>query len=187
MSCLPNPPASDPFVSALETCRRFLLATANASMPDRLASKGGASDLVQDTLVTGYLHQHEFRGRTLAELRAWLRKILLNELADFRRRFGASCRDVAREIPVGTLAAERDHPATTDAAVDTLIRHERARAVGAVLAGLPGDVRELLALRFTHKLSFRAIGERLGRSEDAVRKAFTRALERLRKSASDPE
>jgi len=179
----PDTPVGDPFVSALETCRRFLLATANAAMPAHLAPKGGASDLVQETIVAGYLRQHQFRGRTLAELRAWLRSILLHELADFRRRFRASCRDVAREVPVGALAAGPSHPAAADPALDSLIRDERVRALGARLARLPADTREVLVLRVGQKLGFREIGERLGRTEDAARKTFTRAIERLREAA----
>src|SRR5262249_32779105 len=82
---IPHPPSGEQFAPALETCRQFLLAVANVEMPGHLVPKGGASDLVQETLMNGYLHQTRFRGSTLAELRAWLRGILLNELATFRR------------------------------------------------------------------------------------------------------
>jgi RNA polymerase sigma-70 factor (ECF subfamily) len=177
------PTVGERFADVLETCRRFLLALANAEMPGRLIPKGGASDLVQETLVAGYQNQHQFQGHTLGELRAWLRGILLHELASFRRRYQASCRDVARELPVESVVTGSAHPATTDDTLDGLIRAERVEAVSEAVARLPDDARAVLVLRVNQKLSFREIGERLGRSEDAVRKAFTRALDRLREGA----
>jgi RNA polymerase sigma-70 factor (ECF subfamily) len=173
------------FACVLETCRRFLLSVANAQMPGRLVAKGGASDLVQETLVAGYRNQHQFRGRTLGELRCWLRGILLNELASFRRRYRASSRDVAREVPVGATA-EASQPATRASALDELIRVERVQVVAAAVGRLPADAREVLVLRLNQKLSFREIGARLGRTEEAARKSFARALDRLREVARDP-
>ena len=177
-----QPDAGDHFASALETCRRFLLALANAELPSQLVPKGGASDLVQETLVAGYQHQHQFHGRTLADLRAWLRSILLNELASFRRRYRASCRDVGREIPVGMVLTGDSHPPAEDCALNNLVRAERTVAVRTAVARLPDDVRQVLVLRLEFKLGFREIGDRLGRTEEAVRKTFTRALDRLRES-----
>jgi RNA polymerase sigma-70 factor (subfamily 1) len=180
----PTPLArGDHFASALETCRRFLLCVANDRMPRYLVPKGEASDLVQETLVSGFRNRHQFHGRTLSDLRAWLRGILLNELASFRRRYRASCRDVAREIPVGSLGPGCAGSVAVCGALDEMIRAERVEAVTAAVARLPGDVRAVVVLRVHEKLSFRAIGARLGRSEDAVRKSFTRALDRLRGAA----
>lgn len=171
------------FAHVLETCRLFLLTLANAEMPGHLVRKGGASDLVQETLIAGYQNQHRFHGRTLGELRAWLRRILLNELASFRRRFHASCRDVTREVPVGAVCLEQAPPAPSAGGLDELIREERVEVVAAAVGQLPPDTRSVLLMRMNEKLSFREIGERIGRNEDAVRKTFTRALDHLRETA----
>ena len=180
-----QPAVGDKFAIALETCRRFLLALANAELPSLLVPKGGASDLVQETLVAGYQHQNQFNGRTLADLRAWLRSILLNELATFRRRYSASCRDVTREVPVGAVLSGDLHPPAEDSALNSLVHAERAVAVRAAVARLPDVVRQILLLRLELRLGFREIGDRLGRTEEAVRKTFTRALDRLRDSGID--
>jgi RNA polymerase sigma-70 factor (ECF subfamily) len=176
------PPAGDRFAQALEDCRQFLLSVANAEMPGHLTPKGGASDIVQETLAAAYLVRDRFRGRTLAELRAWLKGILAHELATFRRHYRASCRDARREVPIGAA----DGPATATGPIDELLRVERARAVAAAVARLPADAREVLVLRIELRLGFREIGDRLGRTEEAARKAFDRALHRLRQTAPDP-
>jgi RNA polymerase sigma-70 factor, ECF subfamily len=181
-----QPGAGDRFAYALETCRRYLLALANAEMPGQLAAKGGASDIVQETVVAGYLHRDQFHGHTLAELRAWLRVILLNEVASFHRRYRASCRDVTREIPVGKAARGGSRPVTADAALEGLIRAERRQAVAAAVTRLPAEVRAVLVLRLEHGLGFREIGDRLGRTEEAVSKVFSRALDHLRATTPDP-
>ncbi|MBH8566087.1 sigma-70 family RNA polymerase sigma factor, partial [Nostoc sp. CENA67] len=176
-------PSGERFAAALETCRQFLLTVAAAEMPDYLTPKGGASDLVQNTLANAYLARARFCGRTLDELRAWLRGILANELADFRRRYRAACRDAAREAPVDAADASA---ATGSQPIDHLIRAERAEAVAAAVERLPADARSVLALRLDCGLGFREIGEHLGRTEEAARKVFLRALERLRATAPEP-
>ena len=176
-----DPTAADPFAAALEDCRRFLLAVANAEMPGHLTPKGGASDLVQEALVAAHRARDRFRGRTLGELRAWLRGILANELADFRRRYKAARRDAAREVPAGADAAH-DRPGP----VDQLIRAERAAAVTAAVDRLPPAAREVVVLRVEFRLGFREIGARVGRTEEAARKVFVRAVDELRRAAPGP-
>lgn len=83
----------------LEASRRFLLSIANAELPSALRAKGGASDLVQETLAVAHQSIHQFRGQTEVELRAWLRTILAREMAMFRRRYlDTDARDVSREV-----------------------------------------------------------------------------------------
>jgi RNA polymerase sigma-70 factor (ECF subfamily) len=174
-------PGADPFAAALEECRRFLLSVANAELPGHLTPKGGASDVVQEAIIAAYRARDRFRGRTLADLRAWLRGILVNELADFRRRYAAARRDTAREVP-----AAADHTHDRPGPVDQLVRAERAAAVSAAVDRLPSPAREVVVLRLEHRLGFREIGARVGRTEEAARKVFVRAVDQLRQVAPDP-
>jgi RNA polymerase sigma-70 factor (ECF subfamily) len=48
------------------------------------------------------------------------------------------------------------------------------------LGRLPEDYREVLILRHLECLSFPEVAQRMGRSADAVKKLWTRALDRLR-------
>ena len=72
----------------LESCRDYLRIVAERALDPDLAAKGGASDLVQETLLGAYRDIDAFRGRSRAELLAWLRKILRNShVADLRRHY----------------------------------------------------------------------------------------------------
>ncbi len=174
------PDAFDPeFDRVLETCRQFLLKIATADLPAQLTAKGGASDIVQETLAAAVRNRHQFRGTTVPELRGWLRGIMLNELALFRRRYLATLgRDVTREEQIGTIAASL--LPKIESPVANIVQGERDRAVTAALAELPDDQRQAVVLRMEFGLGFREIGDRLGRSEEAARKLFTRSLDRLR-------
>jgi RNA polymerase sigma-70 factor, ECF subfamily len=173
-----TPVAALPFGDVLETCRLFLLA--NAELPGGLLAKGGASDLVQEAMVAAHLSRDQFRGRTFGDLRAWLRAILLNELAMFRRRFtDTASRDLAREVSLAAGASLL--PAADVAPMEELARREECAQLAAAVERLPETLREVVHLRVEQRLSYAAIGERLGRSEEAAQKLFTRAVSSLRK------
>lgn len=174
-------PLLERFDDVLETCRRFLLTIANEELPDQLRAKGGASDLVQETLAAAHHARVQFSGSTLADLRAWLRSILLNELAMFRRRFLATeQRDVSREV---TTTFECIDPRPTPLAELSL--REREQQLAGAVDQLPSPYRETVLLRIERSLSFEEIGRRTERSAEAARKVFSRALLMLRRTAPE--
>jgi len=176
--------SEDGFDAVLESCRLFLSEIATDELPSQLAAKGGASDIVQETLAAAVQNRGQFRGATVVELRAWLHGILQNELALFRRRYSATRgREVSRERSLGSLSAKL--LASADSPIAKLVRDERERAVAAALADLDDEQREAILLRLEERVGFREIGERLGRSEEAARKLFTRSLDRLRGLLAD--
>ena len=169
------------FDEVLESCRLFLLSVASEELPDALRAKGGASDLVQQTLAAAIRSEHQFRGGTVGELRAWLRAILLSEAAAFRRRYsGTASRDVSREIPINATLGRHEHTPVVAA-----IEAEQTRRLSTAVEQLPDDLRQAVVLRLEDELGFAEIGVRLGRSEEAARKLFTRALDRLRGRLTD--
>jgi RNA polymerase sigma-70 factor (ECF subfamily) len=168
---------------ALESCREYLLLVAARGLDADLIAKGGASDLVQDTLLGAYRDFDAFSGRSHDELLAWLRKILQNNLAVHRRRYrGTRKRQVSLEIPIGAssggaaLHGLRCDSATPGAAA---MRREQSAALIAALERIPEDYRRVVIWYQYERLTFEQIGERLGRSADAVRKLWSRALIRL--------
>src|ERR1700730_6102303 len=71
----------------LDACRGYLLSIASQELDPQLQAKGGASDLVQETLLHAVRGFGHFDGATEAELLAWLRRLLLNNLIDFKRLY----------------------------------------------------------------------------------------------------
>jgi RNA polymerase sigma-70 factor (ECF subfamily) len=174
---------------ALEACRAYLLAVANRQLGDDLQAKGGASDLVQETFLEAQRDFARFQGGSDDELRAWLCRLLLNNLANFARHYRATDkRRIEREV---TLPAERpsggsDLPGADPTPSVLASDRETAEAIGRALARLPDDYRQVIVLRNQEDRSFEEIAALLGRSENAARKLWFRAIERLQQELSAP-
>jgi RNA polymerase sigma-70 factor (ECF subfamily) len=167
----------------LEHFRRYLLLVANRRLGDDLRTKVGPSDLVQETLLRAQHHFGRFHGQTDQELRRWLRRILLNRMANVDRQYrGTAKRRLARELPLagGSVAELRESLAAPAATPGTAaIAQEQDAALRQALEHLPEHYRQVVVWRNFEGLSFGEIGQRLSRSADAVRMIWTRALEQL--------
>ena len=78
------------FGEVFEACRAYLLAVADRELDADLRAKGGASDIVQETFMEAHRDITQFHGTSDEELRAWLRRLLLNNVSNFRRRYQSS-------------------------------------------------------------------------------------------------
>src|SRR5215472_17901427 len=88
---------------ALQACRDYLLLVANKELDPGLQAKGGASDLVQQTFLEAQRDFDQFHGNSEAELLAWLRHLLMNNLADFSRSFRQTAkRGIEREMSLAS-------------------------------------------------------------------------------------
>ncbi|MCB9913855.1 MAG: RNA polymerase sigma factor [Planctomycetes bacterium] len=140
-----------------------------------------AEDLTQEVFLR--LHQALPGYDPARPLGPWVFTIAANKVRDHWR---SRARRVAeREVPVeseerGPLADEG--APRPDAA---LVSDETSRAVALAVEALPESMRSALVLRYYEGLSFAEIGAVLGRSEVAVRKRYSRALEALRDSLAD--
>jgi RNA polymerase sigma-70 factor, ECF subfamily len=179
---------------ALDSCRDYLLLIAARGLDADLIAKGGASDLVQDTLLGAYRDFSAFNGCSRAELLAWLRKILRNNLAVHRRRYrGTRKRQISREVPIAGLSGlDARHVLPCDSATPggAAVRREQVTALMAALGRIPEDYRRVVVWYQYDRLTFDEIGQRLGRSAEAVRKLWSRALIRLTEElgpAHDPQ
>jgi RNA polymerase sigma-70 factor (ECF subfamily) len=168
----------------LEGCRQYLTLIADRELEQHLRPKAGASDLVQDSFLEAQRCFHEFTGDSESDLLAWLRGILLHNLADFVRRYERTeKRRVSRELPLE--AAVNDTSNGLDLSSDSqtpsgwLMRQERLDALRAALTRLRGDDQRVLILRYQDGLTFAEIGRQMQRSPDAARMLWSRALDRL--------
>jgi RNA polymerase sigma-70 factor (ECF subfamily) len=161
----------------LDAYRPYLLAVAMNELPEALAGKIGASDVVQETLLKGYEHFAAFRGHTAEELVGWLRQILINHLANVVRQYDTKQRKVDREEQANSGLAD---PCTDSPSSDALTREEWD-LLHAALGNLPDETRQAILLRHRENKTFAEIGAALNKSEEAARKIWARGIEKLQK------
>jgi len=141
---------------------------------------------VQDTFLEAQRDFQRFQGTTAEELRAWLRRVLLNNVANFTRQFRQRAkRDVGREVSLeaGGSSHERGAglAADTVSPSDAALAQEQAQALARAMERLPEDYRQVLALRHEEQLTFEQIGQKMERTANAARMLWLRAVERLQK------
>jgi RNA polymerase sigma-70 factor (ECF subfamily) len=162
----------------LDGLRPYVRVVVRGVGQDRLRARAEESDFIQDALLEAHRSFPSFRGGTVAELVAWLRRIVVRTTArTLRGQLEAEKRDPARE----QHAAELDgiagaHPTPGELAS----RHEEAATMAEAVALLPDDMQQVLLGRHLDGLSHAELAARLGRSEGAVRVLYLRALRRLR-------
>lgn len=168
-------------VEECESQRGYLLRIARAAWPVRFSAECGASDLVQQTLMKAYRGRVGFRGGDAAEVRAWLRRILRNVIASEVRRIRSLKRggDRRSETP------DEGPVASNLSSLTELIRAETAAVVRGVLESMRPEQASIIRLRAFHGLSVSEIARRLGRTEAAVQKVWTRSLVKLGKALRD--
>jgi RNA polymerase sigma-70 factor (ECF subfamily) len=170
----------------LDLYRNYLKLLARVQIDRRLARKVDASDVVQETFLRVHRFFGEFRGQTEAELVAWLRQVLATTLAKLvrhyhrtQRRQLALERDVADELNRSAQSMDAglvQHSSPSQQAA----RREQAVLLANALARLRLDHREVVVLRHLEGLSFAEVAEHMGRSVEAVKKLWARALVQLR-------
>ncbi|MBN1441330.1 MAG: sigma-70 family RNA polymerase sigma factor, partial [Planctomycetes bacterium] len=134
-------------------------------------------EIVQDTFVRAYESLRSFRGDDIPSFARWLMGIA--RIAVIR----AASPPGAGQLALGDgIAAEAG--ASPSAA---LRREERFERLQVSLDTLTGDYREVLYLARIEGLSMKEIADRMGRSPEAVKKLFGRALAKLRERFGDTE
>jgi RNA polymerase sigma-70 factor (ECF subfamily) len=171
----------------LEEYREYLLLLARLHMTGAgLQGKLDASDVVQESLLEAHQAASSIRGQSDAEQRAYLRQVLLNNLADLTRRYGAASRDVKRERSLEAALEESSACLLACLAVDEsspshhASRQEQLWHLAGALAQLPADQRLAVELKHLHGWSMEAIAGHLGRTETAVGGLLYRGMKRLR-------
>lgn len=170
----------------LESYRNYLRLAARTGLGAGLRGKADPSDLVQETLLKAHHHFDQFQGATEAELVAWLRQILARNLADLARKYRASSRRLAKEQSLEELliSASQNLSALVANNGQSPSRSAQHRELSVVLADalaeLPADYREVLVLRTLEGHEWAEVARALGRSADAARLLWARALKKLR-------
>jgi RNA polymerase sigma-70 factor (ECF subfamily) len=171
----------------LELYRNYLRLLARTLIDQALRARLDASDLVQETYLKAHREFGQFRGSSEPELVGWLRQILVYTLANQGKYHRTQGRDLQRQ---GSLEAMLDRSslaiqgalATPPGASPSAhaIRREQSVLLADALQRLPADYREVFILRNLEHVPVEEVAARLGRSVNAVRKLWTRAMLALR-------
>lgn len=178
----------------LERFRSYLHVLARSELDGPLAARLDASDLVQQSLLEAHRDQGAFRGETLREQAAWLRRILARNLANAVRDQRRQRRDPARERPLDAadglldrtearlgsrLAAAGPSPSSVAASHESLLR------LSEHLAALPADQQRAVVLRHWEGASLAEIADRMQRTPASVAGLLHRGLAALRAALAD--
>jgi RNA polymerase sigma-70 factor (ECF subfamily) len=150
-----------------------------------------SSDVVQQTLLKAHERIAQFRGRSEAELLAWLRRILAHNLGDLARAAGRP--DRGRELPLEErLEASSARLASwlvdkQPSPGEQVQRQELMLRLAWSLAMLPPDQRTALETHHLEGLSVPEVARRMGRSAGAVAGLLHRGLKSLRSHMSELE
>jgi RNA polymerase sigma-70 factor (ECF subfamily) len=176
--------------SLLEQYRNYLVVLAATQIERRLQPRVSPSDVVQETMLKAHKNFGQFRGTTEQELLAWLRQILVNNLARFvEQHMLAARRDVRREVSIERLGVALEQSTIQLAALVpsqgkspsmAVQQREEAVVLADRMAQLPNDYRDVLVLRNLQGLPFEEVATRIGRSVGATRMLWLRAIEKLR-------
>lgn len=155
-------------------------------MGRELRSKLESMDVVQDALIHALGGLESFTYTNEGDFVRWLSKIVQHTLRENWDRLRAEKRDVRKEVPLhglptatggGSVRMPDPVDATTPSAIvskrEDLARLERA------LDALKPEYREVLVLTRLEGLSYSQVGQRLGKTSDAVRMLASRATAAL--------
>jgi RNA polymerase sigma-70 factor (ECF subfamily) len=138
---------------------------------------GEAEDLAQETMVRVWQKREQFREG--AAVRPWIFAIAVN-VARNRLRWWRRRPTIALEEWSETESAGRGARSEGKEGAGGLERAERAAAVRAAVAALPGELREAIVLFEYEEMSQAEIAAMLGCSVKAVESRVARAKEKLR-------
>jgi len=178
-------------VQLLELYRPYLLAIANVEFDPALRGKAGPSDLVQESLIAATTLLPDKVHQTEAEFRGWLREILVRRLDALRQRYRRTAkRQIRRERSIEDLDVREFVKHLVSGADATpgsqAATNERRERVQQALARLPAGYRQVIVWHDRDGLAWTQIALKLGRSPDAVRMLWKRAMGKLSEILNDP-
>ena len=156
------------------------------NMSKELRAKLESMDLVQDALIHALQGLRDFTYKNEGDFVRWLSKIAQNALRDNLDRLRADKRDIRKEVAFGDygpttggrlLGAHMPIDSTTPSVI--MSKREDLAKLENALDVLKPEYREVIVLTKIEGLSYGEIGDRLGKSADAVRMLVSRAMAAL--------
>jgi RNA polymerase sigma-70 factor (ECF subfamily) len=157
-----------------------LRAKAQARLPSSVRAKVGASDVVQEAWLSAFLALGDFEEKGDGSFAAWVRRIVERKVSDeVRRHARVKKRSAQREVRFGTKAQHLEPDLLEPTPSQVVGDAERADSLRAAVAGLDPDHATVIRLVHEEGLTLVDAGRRMGRSPDATRMLYGRAMQRL--------
>ncbi len=155
-------------------------------MGKELRRKLDSMDVVQDALLHALGGIEDFTYENEGDFVRWLAKIAENVLRDNWDRLHAEKRDIRKEVPLGNGGRRNGSRfsgapgpfATTTPSVIMSRKEDLARLEKAIDALKP-EYKEVIILTKIEGIGYQEIGNRLGKSSEAIRKLVSRAMTAL--------
>jgi RNA polymerase sigma-70 factor (ECF subfamily) len=136
--------------------------------------------VIQDAYLAAFQSLAKFEDRGEGSFGAWLRRIIEHRvLAEVERHLEAGKRDARREVRIDTRGDALGPDPDQVSPSGEMAAAEEAARLHAAVDRLASDYREVIRWIHGEGLTLTEAGERMGRSADAVRKLYGRALARL--------
>jgi len=177
----------DALGSLLKSFRNNLRMLASVRNDKDLRRKIDTSDVLQEIEMQAIGDFPSFRGESIGELLNWLRQILKTKLAKAKRSYWTQKRNVHLEQDLNADGENSDDAVASIAQDDgtqpleRLIQLETALKLFDTLKNLPDAQQEVVNMYYFEGLTMQKAGERIGKTENAVQKIWTRALANLGK------
>lgn len=183
--------ASDP-ADDLENHRTYLHLLARLQLDAALQGKVDLSGVVQQTLLEAHQQARRLTGRRPDEQRAWLCRILANNLLDEVRKFRTQGRDVGREESLAAIEASSARieswlAANQSSPSQQAMRNEQLLALAQALAQLPDEQRRALELHHWQGLPLKDVAARMKRTKGAVAALLFRGMQKLKALLQEQE
>ena len=152
-------------------------------MDRNLRIKLDSMDLVQDALLNALRGLGDFTYKNEGDFLRWLSRIAQNTLGHQLEKLHANKRDIRREMRLdnygpttGGGSAGIDGPIESTTPSVIMSRKEELDKLEKAIDELKPEYKEVIVLTKIEGLSYKEIGERLGKSADAVGKLLSRAM-----------
>ncbi len=175
----------------------YLNVLSRGQLAKEIRHRVSPSDVVQDTLLEAHRDFHRFRGTDIDAFTAWLRKVLVNNIASaVETHLVAAKRSIRREQSLNQLSAsvERSHSRFSEMQISpnrspaSELDHQQSLLdLAAAIERLRDDYRTVITMRHLDGDSFTEIASHMKRSTGAIRMLWLRAIEQLRKTLEQPQ
>ncbi len=175
----------------------YLNVLSRGQLAKEIRHRVSPSDVVQETLLEAHRDFHRFHGTDIEAFTAWLRKVLVNNIASaVETHLVAAKRSIRRERSLNQLSASVELSHSRFSAMEgsphrspaSELDHEQSLMdLAAAIERLPDDYRAVITMRHLDGDSFTQIASHMKRSTGAVRMLWLRAIEQLRKTLEQPQ